>query len=114
MHPELGNSLYDLHSDGSGICYSSRLRPVLNMRPKAMSSTAGIGSMLWGYNADTHLTDWLEAEGFAFDVATDEDLHAEGAALLGDYRVGADRHAPRILLGGDAAGVARLRRAAAA
>ena len=85
--PELGNSLYDLHSDGSGICYSSRLRPVLNMRPKAMSSTAGIGSMLWGYNADTHLTDWLEAEGFAFDVATDEDLHAEGAALLGDYRV---------------------------
>jgi N,N-dimethylformamidase len=87
LHPELGNSLYDLHSDGSGICYSSRLRPVLNMRPKAMSSTAGIGSMLWGYNADTHLIDWLEAEGFAFDVATDEDLHAEGAALLGDYRV---------------------------
>ena len=84
---ELGNSLYDLHSDGSGICYSSRLRPVLNMRPKAMSSTAGIGSMLWGYNADTHLIDWLEAEGFAFDVATDEDLHAEGAALLSDYRV---------------------------
>ena len=46
-----------------------------------MTSTAGIGSMLWGYNADTHLTDWLEAEGFAFDVATDEDLHAEAAAL---------------------------------
>jgi N,N-dimethylformamidase len=87
LHPELGNSLYDLHTDGSGICYSSRLRPVLNMRPKAMSSTAGIGSMLWGYNADSHLTDWLEAEGFEFDVATDEDLHAEGVALLGDYRV---------------------------
>jgi N,N-dimethylformamidase len=87
LHPELGNSLYDLHSDGSGICYSSRLRPVLNMRPKAMSSTAGIGSMLWGYNADTHLTDWLEAQRFAFDVATDEDLHAEGVPLLGDYRV---------------------------
>jgi N,N-dimethylformamidase len=87
LHPELGNSLYDLHSDGSGICYSSRLRPVLNMRPMAMSSTAGLGSMLWGYNADTHITDWLEAKGFAFDVATDEDLHAEGATLLGAYNV---------------------------
>jgi N,N-dimethylformamidase len=52
-----------------------------------MSSTAGVGSMLWGYNADTHITDWLEAEGFAFDVATDEDLHAEGAPLLHDYTV---------------------------
>ena len=62
LHPELGNSLYDLHSDGSGICYSSRLRPVLNMRPMAMNCTAGLGSMLWGYNADTHLTDWLEAK----------------------------------------------------
>ena len=37
LHPEFGDSLYDLHSDGSGICYSSRLRPVLNMRPKAMT-----------------------------------------------------------------------------
>src|SRR5262249_29671109 len=29
-HPELGGSLYDTHADGSGVCYSSRLRPVLN------------------------------------------------------------------------------------
>src|SRR5258708_24786021 len=27
-HPELGISLYDLHSDGSGCCYSSHLRNV--------------------------------------------------------------------------------------
>ena len=33
-HRELGLSLYDSHSDGSGCCYSSRLRPILNMRPK--------------------------------------------------------------------------------
>jgi N,N-dimethylformamidase len=33
-HREYGNSLYDEHSDGSGVCYSSRLRPILNMRPK--------------------------------------------------------------------------------
>ena len=87
LNPELGASLYDAHSDGSGICYSSRLRPILNMRPKAMTSTAGVGSMLWGYNADTHLTDWLEAKGYEFDVATDEDLHADGAALLRHYKV---------------------------
>jgi N,N-dimethylformamidase len=30
-HPELGGSLYDTHADGSGVCYSSRLRPVLNL-----------------------------------------------------------------------------------
>jgi N,N-dimethylformamidase len=87
LHPELGGSLYDVHSDGSGICYSSRLRPVLNMRPKVQLSTAGLGSMLWGYNADTHLTDWLEATGQRFDVATDEDLHREGTTLLSRYRV---------------------------
>ena len=86
-HPELGLSLYDLHSDMSGVCYSSRLRPILNMRPKAMYSPGAAGSSLWGYNADTHLTDWLEAQGFAFEVATDEDLHDEGVALLEPYRV---------------------------
>jgi N,N-dimethylformamidase len=31
-HPELGLSLYDTHADGSGVMYSSRLRPILNMR----------------------------------------------------------------------------------
>ena len=87
LHPELGASLYDLHSDGSGICYSSRLRPILNMRPKVMDSSTAGGSSLWGYNADTHLTDWLKAKGHDFDVATDEDLDKEGMDLLRPYRV---------------------------
>ncbi len=86
-HPELGASLYDVHRDGSGICYSSRLRPILNMRPKVQTSSGGLGSMLWGYNADTHLTDWLEDDGHDFDVITDEDLDADGAELLRHYRV---------------------------
>jgi N,N-dimethylformamidase len=86
-HPELGASLYDVHRDGSGICYSSRLRPILNMRPKVQTASGGLGSMLWGYNADTHLTDWLEAAGHDFDVITDEDLDAEGVELLRHYRV---------------------------
>ena len=32
-HPELGFSTYDRHRDGSGVCYSSRLRPATNIRP---------------------------------------------------------------------------------
>ena len=86
-HPEYGASLYDTHTDGSGVCYSSRLRPILNMRPKVQTSAGGLGSILWAYNADTHLNDWLEAGGFDFDVATDEDLDAEGVELLWHYQV---------------------------
>ena len=35
---------------------------------------------LWQYNADTHITDWLEEQGIDFDVVTDDDLDAEGVA----------------------------------
>ena len=31
--PQIGLSTYDHHRDGSGVCYSSRLRPILNLRP---------------------------------------------------------------------------------
>lgn len=86
-HREYGGSTYDTHSDGSGICYSSRLRPILNMRPKYSSWLGGSGSSLWQFNADTHITDWLEARGIGFDVITDEDLHAEGLSALAPYRV---------------------------
>jgi N,N-dimethylformamidase len=84
-HREYGGSLYDQHSDGSGICYSSRLRPLLNMRPKYQSWLGGSGSALWQLNADTHLLDWMEAEGIAYDCITDEDLHREGTAALMPY-----------------------------
>ncbi len=75
-HPELGTSMYDHHTDGSGVCFSSRLRPIPNMRPK---------EWLWQFNADTHVVDWLDEKGFAYDVITDDDLHAEGVALLEPY-----------------------------
>jgi N,N-dimethylformamidase len=84
-HPEWGPSLYDVHSDGSGVCYSSRLRPMLNIRPGYISSFGTHGSNLREYNADTHILDWLEQTGIDFDVLTDEDLHAEGYALLSQY-----------------------------
>lgn len=86
-HREYGASLYDTHSDGSGVCYASRLRPILNMRPKyeAVYGAYG-GSQLWGFNADLHIIDWLEAMRHDYDVVTDEELHAEGPALLAPYR----------------------------
>lgn len=86
-HPEIGGSLYDSHKDGSGVCYSSRLRPVLNFTSQYHSWLGGHGSALWQYNADTHLLAWLEAKGFDFDVITDEALHEDGIHLLEDYRV---------------------------
>ncbi|MEM7123091.1 MAG: N,N-dimethylformamidase beta subunit family domain-containing protein [Pseudomonadota bacterium] len=77
-HSEYGLSTYDTHSDGSGVSVSSRLRPILNMRPKVR---------VWGLAADTHITSWLEHDGQAYDVISDEDLHAEGFELLSRYRV---------------------------
>ena len=85
-HPEFGSSLYDLHSDGSGVCYSSRLRPDLGMRPKVQRWDSMASSFLRQFNADTHILDWLEAKRHRYDVVTDEDLHAEGPACLAPYR----------------------------
>jgi N,N-dimethylformamidase len=86
-HLELGGSLYDRHLDGSGVCYTSRLRPVLNFSSRYHSWLGGHGSGLWQYNADTHLFDWLDHQGIDYDVITDEDLHREGFSLLKHYRV---------------------------
>ena len=76
-HPELGLSMYDEHSDGSGVCYSSRLRPVLSLRP---------GEALWQLPADTHIIDWLDEKGIAYDVLSEDDLDKHGFELLAPYR----------------------------
>jgi N,N-dimethylformamidase len=81
-----GNSTYNRHPDGSGVSLSSRLRPVLTMRPGFLTFNDARGSGLRHYPADTHLLAWLEAKGIAFDVVTDEDLDDEGADLLTPYR----------------------------
>ena len=73
----LGLSTYDSHLDGSPVRYGSRLRPVVNNWP---------GGELWNLNADTHLLAWLDHIGQPYDLITDEDVHAEGSALLGRYR----------------------------
>ncbi|WP_198368451.1 N,N-dimethylformamidase beta subunit family domain-containing protein [Roseomonas rosulenta] len=86
-YPAYGRSTYNRHPDNSGIAFSSRLRPILTMRPGYLTFNDARGSGLRHYPADTHLLAWLEAKGIAFDVITDEDLHEEGVALLEPYRV---------------------------
>ncbi len=76
--PHYGDSLYSLHGDGSGNALSTRLRPIVNMRPNTTLSA---------FNDDGFLLGWLDAIGQAVDVVTDEDLHREGAAALEGYRV---------------------------
>ena len=77
--------LYSLHSDGHGVSISSRLRPILNMRPKYRH---WLSPSLWQLNADLHLTDWLEEKGFEFDVLTDEGpFEHEGINLLNRYKI---------------------------
>ena len=86
-HREYGLSTYNFHRDGSGICFASRLRPMLNLRSGFLSYVDAAGSGLRHYPADTHLFDWLEEKGHRFDVITDEDLHREGCELIAPYRV---------------------------
>ncbi|MFI0405749.1 N,N-dimethylformamidase beta subunit family domain-containing protein [Actinomadura sp. 3N508] len=80
-----GLSQYSRHPDGSGVVYSSPLRPLTNLRPYTTGRT-GQGRP-WQFEADTHITDWLESTGRDIDYITDHDLHEEGTKLLDDYEV---------------------------
>lgn len=84
QHPEFGPSAYDIYRDGYGSPYSSRLRPILNWR-------AGYRDWFTGtyrhFGADLFLIGLLERKGVAYDVATDEDLDAEGTAMLASHLV---------------------------
>ena len=82
---DFGFSTYNYHPDGSGVALSSRRRPVLSMRPGYLTFPDSRGSGLRHFPADSHLTDWLEEKGFAFDVVTDEELDAQGVDLIRDY-----------------------------
>jgi N,N-dimethylformamidase len=82
--PDLAGSVYDVHPDGSGICYSSRLRPVVTLRSQA---TENLTAAPRHFSADLYLTEWLDRLGLPYDVATDEGLHREGRNLLTPYQV---------------------------
>ena len=82
-----GASCYDTYKDGEGVCYTSRLRPILNMRPKYRMWLGGAGSKLWQFNADTHIIDWIEESEFGCDYLSDEDVHERGEQALDPYTV---------------------------
>jgi len=87
-HREYGLSTYNFHTDGSGICHASWLRPMLNVRAGYITypEPAIRASGLRHYPADSHLIAWLEKQGIAYDVITDAELDAEGLELLKPYR----------------------------
>jgi N,N-dimethylformamidase len=76
-------SIYDLHSDGSGISIGDRRRPIIDFRPKARCRTFDAPHQ---FAADLHLVHWLHARGYPVDILCDDLLHAEGADLLTPYR----------------------------
>ena len=77
-HPEVGPSLYEKHSDGSGVMYSSRRRPNLQLRP---------GADGWNFTPDTDINAFMDHLALGHDIIADEDVHAEGSAALAPYRV---------------------------
>ncbi|MBK5463530.1 LamG domain-containing protein [Peribacillus sp. TH27] len=83
-HPEFGKSIYDTHTDGSGVHYSSRLRPIMNLRPHYRNWLNGFIRHL---AADLYISGWLEKRGHQYDIATDEDLDKLGVDLLDQYQV---------------------------
>ena len=82
QHPEVGPSSYEKHTDGSGVMFSSRRRPVLQLRP---------GADGWNFTPDTDINAFLdhlqEHLQIGHDVIADEDLHAEGIEALAPYRL---------------------------
>ncbi|KAI4240624.1 MAG: hypothetical protein LQ352_007593 [Teloschistes flavicans] len=84
--PDLGISLYDSHNDGSGTCFSTIKRPILNMRPDYS---------MWLFDgprefpADLWFVDFLDRELGAegYDVITDHQISEHGAPLLMQYKV---------------------------
>lgn len=77
-HREVGLSCYEKHCDGSGVIFSSRRRPVLQLRP---------GADRWNFTPDTVLNAFLENLDIGHDIVADEDIHFDGADALAPYRV---------------------------
>lgn len=82
-HDELGRSCYDVHSDGTPVRFSSRRRPILNVRP-------GYPNWLSGsyrhFPADLYLMEWIAKTGLSFHIATDEEVEHEGIDLFCRYK----------------------------
>ncbi|MCP5025580.1 MAG: LamG domain-containing protein [Actinomycetia bacterium] len=77
-HPEVGGSHYEVHRDRSGVHFSSRLRPTMNIRP---------GAEPWSFSPDTNIHAFLDREGHDWECLTDDALHRDGIRALRPHRV---------------------------
>lgn len=85
---DFGLSTYNCHTDGSGICFGSSLRPSLTMRPNYITICQPYGgSGMRHLPADTHLLAWLEHLGHKYEVITDHDIEEYGDGALSNYQV---------------------------
>ena len=80
-----GLSTYNFHSDGSGICHASHLRPLLNLKVGYLTFGLSACSGLRHFQADSHLFSWLHNKDIQFDVLTDQELHHEGLGAIEHY-----------------------------
>lgn len=81
-------SLYDVHTDLSGVCFTSTRKPLPNMRhDHRWAAIAGGPTSAHQFSADLHLISWLTSQGFEYDVVSDEEIHRDGMAALQPYRV---------------------------
>lgn len=76
-------SLYDYHSDGSGVSLVSTRKPKATLRDDYRYPLCGDPHNL---PVDLHFLRFCAREGIAIDVATDADLHQQGVGLLRRYR----------------------------
>ncbi|MDP5182514.1 hypothetical protein QOZ88_07665 [Blastococcus sp. BMG 814] len=81
-------SLYDVHTDLSGVCFASTQKPLPNIRhDHRWAAVAGGPTSAHQFSADLHLISWLTAQDYDFDVITDEEVHRQGVTALSPYRV---------------------------
>ena len=87
-YKEYGLSTYNYHSDGSGICHASHLRPLFNLRPGYLTfgGSKSPCSGLRHFQADSHLISWLHNKEFDYEIITDEQLHEDGYKAIKKYK----------------------------
>lgn len=76
-------SLYDVHSDLSGVSLTSARRPRATLRDDYHYPLSNSPHLL---PVDLQLLKFYAREGIDIDVVTDRDLHDDGIASLRDYR----------------------------
>lgn len=86
QYTNYGPSTYNFHTDGSGICFASHLRPLFNLRPQYLTFGGSTCSGLRHFPADSHLIAWMHHEKIDYDIVTDHELHRDGVAAIASYQ----------------------------